>query len=392
VLETWIMSLKSVVLSFCLVSLARPAAADTPEARAASENATALATDAAADAEQPPPELMLEVWRVPLKRPYAVNDADMMRVGVEQEISAPGERSARKQAATLRARALRAEGDASARAVAERLAHARTDHWLAERSHQVHQAHLQLAQRTLELARARHAAGGPLADVTAAELTAAGAAADLAGDEARARASEQLVAALTGAAALPKTGERPELSMLRLAREAELADARAEGARSSWPDFRVGASYFAPTSGRDEHGFGVTLGMKLPWLWGSRQGRQSAAAARARALEQQLVAKRRDLAADVIEARGALAAAESTLQVLREQVLPLAERGTQLSLSAYQSGQAKLEDVLRAEAAGVDAEMELVKLEGEARHRQVQLAFLEGRPEISSSQGDDHVN
>ena len=98
--------------------------------------------------------------------------------------------------------------------------------------------------------------------------------------------------------------------------------------------------------------------MKLPWLWGGCQGRQSAAEARARGLEQQLLAKRRDLAADVIEARGALTAAESTLQVLREQVLPVAERGTQLNLSAYQSGQAKLEDVLRAEAARVDAEMD----------------------------------
>jgi outer membrane protein TolC len=214
----------------------------------------------------------------------------------------------------------------------------------------------------------------------------------LAGDAARARASELLVAALTSAEAPPKPGERPEVAMLRWAREAELADARAEAARSSWPDFRLGASYFAPTSGRDEHGFGLTVGMKLPWLWGGRQGRQSAADARARALEQQLLAKRRDLTADVIEARGALAVAESTLRVLRAQVLPVAERSTQLSLSAYQSGQAKLEDVLRAEAARVDTEMELVKMEGEARHRQVQLAFLEGRPELSSSQGDEHVH
>jgi outer membrane protein TolC len=386
------MSLKSVtLLSFCVLCLPRTAAAETPEARAARENADAIATEAEADAELPPPELMLEVWRVPVRRPYAVDDADMIRVGVEQEISAPGERKARKQAAALRARALLAEGDASARAVAERVAHARAEQWLAERSHQVHQAHLKLAERTLELARARHAAGGPLADVTAAELTAAGAAAQLAGDEARAKAAAQLIAALSGGAAPLKPGERPELSQLRLAREAELVDARAEAARSSWPDFRVGASYFAPTSGRDEHGFGVTLGMKLPWLWGSRQGRQSAATARARALEQQLAAKRRDLAADAVEAQGALSVAQSTLRVLRERVLPVAVRGSELALSAYQSGQAKLEDVLRAEAARVDAEMELVKQEGEIRHRQVQLAFLSAGAESSQIQGDDHV-
>ena len=386
------MSLKSVtLLTLCVLSLPCSLAADTPEARAARENAAALAAEADGEAELPPPELMLEVWRVPVTRPYAVNDADMIRVGVEQEISAPGERTARKQAAGLRARAVLAEGDASARAVAERVAHARTEHWLAERSHQVHQAHLKLAERTLELARARYATGGALADVTAAELTTAGAAAELAGDEARAKAAAQLIAALAPGAAASPAGERSELSLLRFSREAELADARAEGARSGWPDFRVGASYFAPTSGRDEHGFGVTLGMKLPWLWGSRASRQSAAAARARALDQQLVAKRRDLAADVIEARGALSVAESARRVLQERVLPVAVRGTELSLSAYQSGQAKLDDVLRAEAARVDVEMELVGLEGEIRHRQVQLAFLEGRPEPSKAQGVDHV-
>ncbi len=387
------MSLKTLtILSLCVLGLSRSALAQTAEAGAAGDYAAAMTTEAAADGELPPPALMLEVWRVPLKRPYAVNDADMLRLGMEQEFSAPAERSARKQAALLRGRALLAEGDVSARAVAERLAHARADLWLAQRSYQVHQTHLQLAERTLELSRARHAAGGALADVTAAELTAAGAAAELAGDAARAKASAQLIAALKGAGAPPKVGERPELSSLRLAREAELSDARAEGARSSWPDFRVGASYFAPTSGRDEHGFGVTLGMKLPWLWGGRQGREHAAAARARALAQQIVAKRRDFAADAIEAHGALATAESTLRVLRDRVLPVAERGTQLALSAYQSGQARLEDVLRAEAARVDAELELVGLEGEIKHRQVQLAFLEGRPDLAKKPGEAHVH
>ncbi|MES1185724.1 MAG: TolC family protein [Myxococcales bacterium] len=387
------MSLKSVMVSsLCLLSATRLAAAETPEARAASENAAAVLDEAAADAELPPPELMLEVWRVPVKRPYALNDADMIRVGVEQEFTAPGERSARKQAAGLRARALKAEGDASARAVAERVAHARADQWLAERSHRVHEAHLQLTLRTLELARARYAAGGSLADVTAAELAAASAAAQLASDAARAQASKKLVAALAGADAPPPAGERPELAMLRWSREGELADARAEQARSAWPDFRVGASYFAPTSGRDEHGFGVTLGMKLPWLWGDRSGRQSAARARARSLEQQLLAKRRDLNADTVEAEGALAAAESMQRVLREQVLPVAERGSQLSLSAYQSGQGKLDDVLRAATARVEAEMELVRVEGEIQHRKVELAFLQGRPEASKVEGDGHVH
>ena len=377
------MSLKSIcLLGLPLVwslSPSHAAAQSTPEARAAAQTAQAARQQAEAEAELPAPELMLEVWRVPVTRPYAVDDADMIRVGIEQEFPAPGERASLKQAAGLRAQAMKADGDARVRLVALRLAHALAEQRGAVRSHEVHLTHLQLSESTLELARARHAAGGPLADVSAAEVESARAAALVAADEARVQTSRALLQALRDVGALETVRERPELTTLRLARDAELAEARAQRSRSGWPDFRVGASYFAPTGGMTEHGFGVSLGMRLPWLWGSRTGSEQAALSRSRALEQELAAKKRDVTLEVLEAQGAVRAAQGSLVVLQQRVLPATERARQLAQAAYASGQGRLDDVLRAQAEHVETEMQVVELENELAHRSVELDFSLGR-------------
>lgn len=361
------------------LSIRNAAAQTTPETRAAAHAAQAARQQGEAQAELPPPEVMLEIWRVPVKRPYALHDADMIRFGLEQTFSAPGERASMRRAAGLRALSAQAEGEAKARALSLRLAHAQVERAGAERSHQIHQAHLQLARKTLELARARHAAGGSLADVSALELEAARTTALVAADEARIRTSQALLQALRGAAPLEPVRERPELASLRSMRDAELAEADAEHARSRWPEPRIGVSYFAPSAQMQGHGFGVSLGMQLPWLWGGRGGSQLAAESRSRALSQELAAKKRDIDIEVIAARGAASAVESELTVLREAVLPATLRARGLAEGAYQSGQARLQDVLQAEAQQVEVQMQIVELETELAHQTAELEFALGQ-------------
>lgn len=361
------------------LSIRDASAQSTPEARAAAETAQAARQQGDAQAELPPPEVMLEIWRVPVKRPYAIDDAEMIRVGLEQELSAPGERSSMRRAASLRALSARADGEVKARALALRLAHAQVDHASALRSHEVHQAHHQLSQKTLELARARHAAGGSLAEVSELEVETARAAALLAADTARIQTSQALLQALRGAGAVEPVRERPEITSLRAARDAELAEAHAEHARSRWPDPRIGVSYFAPSGEMQGHGFGVSLAMALPWLWGARGGAQLAAESRSRAMGQELVAMKRDIEIEVIATRGAASAVQSELTVLRERVRPATLRARELAGAAYRSGQGRLEDVLRAEAQQVEAEMRIVELEAELAHLNADLEFALGR-------------
>jgi outer membrane protein TolC len=168
-------------------------------------------------------------------------------------------------------------------------------------------------------------------------------------------------------------------------RDAELAEANAEHARSQWPEPRLGVSYFAPSGQMAGHGVGVSLGMQLPWLWGGRGGAQLAAESRSRALSQDLLAKQRDIAIEVLVARGAANAVQRELSVLREAVLPATLRARALAESAYQSGQARLQDVLQAEAQQVDVEMQIVELETELAHHTADLAFAQGQPPLRAA-------
>lgn len=376
------MRLKPIVLVglplVCSLATHYASAQSTPEARAAARAAEAIRQEGDANSELPPLEVMLEVWGVPLRRPYALDHADMIRVGVEQELPAPGARSSTRRAASLRAQSLQADGQARSRGLALRKLYAVVEHHAALRSHRVHLAHLRLAERTLELARARHAAGGSLADVSALQVEVARAAALVAADEARAQTSRSLLAALRDVPLPQPQSERPELAALRLSRDAELAQAEAERAGNAWPAPRVGVSYFAPSASMAEHGFGVSLGVRLPWLWGSRSGSERAATSRSRALGEELAIKKRDFSLELLEARGAVATAQGSLSVQKAQVLPATQRALQLAQAAYESGQGRLEDVLRAEAQQVDTEMQIVELESELALRNADLAFALG--------------
>lgn len=374
------------------LSIPQASAQTTPEARAAVHAAAAVERESEAAGELPPPEVMLELWGVPVSRPYAVDRASMIRISLEQELTAPGQRSSLRRVANLRAEATRAEGVARSRALALRLAHATLEQRGAERSHRVHLVHLQLSERTLAIARARHAAGGPLQDVSMAEIETARAAALVTADEQRALTSQALAEALRGAGSLEPTSERPELVALQRARDAELAQAEAERKRNGWPAPRIGASYFPPSGGMTEHGFGLSVAMKLPWLWGSRSGSEQAAAGRARALNEELAAKQRDVTLEVVAARGAANEVRSTLTVLQQQVLPATTRARQLARAAYESGQGRLEQVLQAEAQHVDTEMQIIELESELAHRSADLDFALGRaitPSTTTEKNDE---
>jgi hypothetical protein len=335
---------------------------------------------------------MLEIWQVPLKRPYAIDEAGMIRIAVEQQLKAPGASSALKRAGNLRAQAMRADGKAKTRALALRLAHATIDHQSAIRSHRIHVAHQQVSESTLTVARARHAAGGPLNDVTMAEIETARAAALVVADEQRATTSRALAEALHGAGSVEASPQRPELVALQRARDAELAQAEAERKLNGWFAPRVGASYFPPSGNMTEHTFGITLGMMLPWLWGSRSGAEQAAHGRANALADELAAKERDLALEVVEARGAVNAAQSQLKVLRERVLPATTRAQKLAQAAYESGQGSLAQVLQAEAGYVDTQMQIIELENELDHDRLDLDFALGRAAAPQPPGTERAH
>ena len=65
-------------------TLVRLVVARNPAVRAASQRARATETAADGEGRLPPPQVMGQVWQVPLARPYAFGDSQMIMVGVGQ--------------------------------------------------------------------------------------------------------------------------------------------------------------------------------------------------------------------------------------------------------------------------------------------------------------------
>ena len=176
--------------------LIREAVSKSPGMRAAAHREKAAKLRAKATGSLPDPELMLEVWQVPITRPYAVNDAGMVMVGVKQAVPAPGSLSLREGAIEAEARMARAERDEAARKLSREIGHAFADYLEATAAHHVHQRHVTVAERVLAVARARYAAGGMLTDVSQSEVEISRSRADAAGESSRLKSIQRRLNAL----------------------------------------------------------------------------------------------------------------------------------------------------------------------------------------------------
>jgi outer membrane protein TolC len=169
-----------------------------PAIRAAEQRASAVRRLGDSEGSLPAPEAMTQIWQVPIARPYAVNDAQMIMFGVGQKFPAVGARDARRRAADHDAEAELAGSSEVARLVRREVSHAFADYVEASARHRVHREHRALVQRTLDVAAARHAAGGSLSDVAQAEVELARTDADVVTDGTRIEAARSRLNALVG--------------------------------------------------------------------------------------------------------------------------------------------------------------------------------------------------
>ena len=349
---------------------------------AAMQRAHATELAGRAEGALPPPEAMVQVWQVPVSRPYAL-DSQMIMVGVSQSFPAPGSRGAREAARTSDARAEEAMAKDRGRLVARQAAHAFADYVEAAARHAVHREHRDVAARVMAMAEARQAGGGALTDVTQADVEQARVEADVVTDatleeSARGRINVLLVRAPGLPLGAPKVGDpevaawtleellarardaRPELRAASAAREARRLDERAAAREATWPAFSIAALYFAPTTSIPEHGYGVNASMSLPWLWGAAGARQDAQRAQLAAATTAEQGAHVDVDAEVVAASAAATSAALRLGVLAGRALPATRRGFDATWSAYASGQRDVLTLLAAERAVVDVREQIV--------------------------------
>jgi len=378
------------------ITIIRAAVGSHPAIRAAEQRAHATSLTAASAGRLPPPEIMLQVWQVPIAKPYALGDAGMVMVGLGQTFPAPGSRGARERAGEQLANAERAVAVDRARLIHRDAEHAFVDYVEASARHAIHLEHRRIAERALILARARHAGGASLTDVTQAEVEVARVAADVIGDRAREQGSRARLNALLARdpfAALgpPSSGEpeiavwelpvslakalqaRPQLRAASAERDARTEEARAAAHEAALPSFSVAALYFAPVGPVPIHGYGANASMTLPWLWGEASSRRDAAKEHAEAAGSEARAASIPVNAEVTMADMAMRAAALRLQALRDSALPASLRSFEALRAGYEAGRTDILALLMARRSVVDIETEIAAARAALDHALAEL-------------------
>ena len=382
-------------------SVLRAAVTDHPSIEAGAERARAASLAAEAEGRLPPPETMFQIWQVPITRPYALADSQMIMFGVGQTFPAPGARGARRRAGEKLAEAERAMTNDRARQVRAVAEHAFVDYAEAEARHRVHLEHRSITERMLSLARARHAGGAALGDVAQTEVELARIDADVAADEARAAGAAARLNALLGrpgssVLGRPRWAEietsawpldrtlarareaRPEIAASRATAGARAEETRAAEKEATIPTFGVAVLYFAPTNLMPEHGYGLNASMTLPWLWGDARARRDAAKASAVAAAREARALERPIDGEVAAARAAVDTNARRVAVLRDRAVPASRRAFDVAWAGYESARTDVLALLVARRAIVDVESDLIGARAALDHALAELDAAAG--------------
>ena len=364
------------------------ALANNPGLRAAHHRVRSQMLLAEAERKPAGPSLSLDLWQVPLARPYALGQSPMVMLALRQPIPPAGSLKRRAAARGHLADAESADRDVRAQALATAVRHAFIDYAAATARHQLHLDHQAVTDRILQLAQARQSVTGTLLDIARAETEAARALAAVATDQttidaARTRLNSLLArpphAPLGPPVTLPDEtatadaadlitrarDQRPEHRAAAARRDAAAMELQAARREANLPAADVGLAFFPATKVMTYNGYGVLVNLSLPWLSG--QGR-----------------KRRDAQADLevaSEVAGALQAAQSTARrwvVLRQRALPASQRAREVALSGYEVGRADMLAMLAAEGTYVDIVVELIDVKSELDHALADLDRASG--------------
>lgn len=381
--------------------LLRLALAAHPVLAAAALRAGAADEDARAAAGLPPPQLRLEQMVVPLDRPADLGRADLLSVGVTQVIPAWGTRAAATRAAVA-TRAM-AVADARARRVAL-AADVRRAYAEYVRSHAelaLHARHVVVTRELVDLARLAQRAGhGSQYDVLRFQLELSRLHADVVDTDQEHRVARARLNVLAGRAPdAPLGPPADQLSVdttttggadAALAQRPDVEGARASAARAvaerdrlrdgaRFPALTIGVSYqHMPMVER--HGWGAMLMLDLPWLGGTSTKYREAAERRVLADARELDAVRRSAAYEIAAAEAQVAAAESGLRIVEDDLAPQAQRGLESARATYASGQGAALDLL--DALRTYLEVEVTRVRARAR-------LTVARADLAAAQGQD---
>lgn len=397
-----------------LAWIERVALARHPALAEAKARSSAAAERSQGAKRLPDPELKYEQWAVPLKRPYALNRADTLMLGVRQSFPAPGARAARERLATEDVHIATHQREALARDLILRVRQSYFDYYAADRVLRVHLEHVSVAEQIVNQVRADYEVGrGNQQDVLKVLVELSRLHNDLAEIRQQRESSRLMLnslmardpgAALGPPAELERPKNVPALAQLNDARQhsrPELAaaqrtirrsEATLEAAQISArrPSFMVGADYWLMPTQDAPHAYGAMVAMSLPWFSAGHR-------ADVREAEQLVAADRHAAEAvatvtafELHDAITRLEAANASLDVIEGSVLPQAEKSLESTKGAFGVGQASLLSLLDALRSYFQIRLEHSRAVSRVMAQLASLEFASGAPILSSQVSEKH--
>lgn len=349
--------------------------------------ARALVHAGRAEGSLPAAEVEFQAWNLPLTRPYALGQADMYMLELQQRFPPGGSLDGRARAMAEEARAVLAELSLEEQLVAERAASAFAEYAQALAEQRALERQTALLDRMRGAVGARYTTGGAsLSDVARIDVEVAKtqrARARVAGDIARSRATLNALLRRPAAAPLgeprdiaPETVRTPLAELLRLAQlhrgstvaadaRVRAADARRDAveAEASVPEFMLGLGYWQAPNLRP--GLGLSASMSLPWLWGpgSERLQQAQEEQSAELAERESIGV--DAQAEVSEAHARMQSLQVQLEVIRLRALPATQRSMEALTAAFATGNSSLLEWVDVARSALDLELESITLRGD---------------------------
>ncbi|HMF40654.1 MAG TPA: TolC family protein [Polyangia bacterium] len=350
--------------------------------------ARARAAQARSDAASRLPDLeaKYEQWGVPLQRPYALDEAQMLMVGVRQTFPAWGSLDARGRAAAEEAGGVQDASRARRQEIAAQVRRTYAAYYRSDQELRLHLEHVGLTSRILELARLNQRTGhGSLQDVLRLEVELTRVHTDVARLEREQRSSRALLNALmnrpgdaplgppedlsitprTDVAALERNidANRPEVAAG--ARTIRRDEALVDSARSSgrFPQLMLGLDYwYMPTFPSDmRHAYSAMVAITLPWLSGRHGAEQREAEESLQADRHALEATKNTVRYQLRDAAARVDSARQSFSIIDQDVLAQAKRSLEATQAAYAAGQGDAVGLLDALRSYLQVRIERVR-------------------------------
>lgn len=341
-------------------------------------------------ARLPDLELKYEQWGVPLGRPYALDEADSLMLGLRQTFPPPGVLRARESAARQEAEiALDALRERTLDVVHE-VEHAYYEYLLADREVRIHLEHVDLTERALDLTRSNFRTGSASEqDVLRVMVELQTVQRDIAQLEQRRRSAAALLNSLMardadaplgpapdllpteiplGLTDLEKLAEtkRPEVLAAEHRKKRGEADVRAAERAATWPSFMVGVDYWYMPTLKAPHAYGAMVSVSLPWLNPKHREEWRAAELAASADRCALDSVKIRVRYEVHDAFARYEAARRRYLMTRNDLLPTARQSFEAAQAAFAAGKGSglalldaLQSLLRARLDEVRGRVEL---------------------------------